>query len=992
MARFDETALRTPGFSWQSMYALAMLAKQSYLGEAALGRVLSSGWGVEITAAADKDDTQGYVVESDHVAVLVFRGTESIGDWLINFNVLHATGDLGEMHRGFLRAYRDTVDILIPRLKAASAEGKTVWMTGHSLGGAIALNAAIETRNELNLTGLVTFGQPRAARYSAAMAIEAALGARFYRFVNNNDIVPRVPSTLFHAGQLNHFDGYGQLQPSISVSGLEAEHIPDQMPPPLNDAELAKLQETIIAIKSLEAEADEESLAVEGVFADTLGISLTGFLPSIADHSMDRYLTAIRKMLPSQGARLVEMESILAAMDTPSESTSSQSDDIPFFPAELEAFGYELESLDAIEQEEAPSFEGAAPSETRSLGAKPGPVLAGRLRRSRASRDVRKSLPSIEFKPETVQVSETGELQIGRASGVLKPAAAKIPLLLETTASWLPPEGLTICSQYRQICTVLATEAQYRALMNDMAISRVEKSRDAGMLDLDASVAFVHGDAVQGPQLDERGDAAILGIIDTGIDILHNAFRENAGTRTALIGIWDQCDDEGPTPHDVDPVAFSQAYGTLYTAENLNAYIATYLANPGASPATIPIRLRDPQRHGSHVAAIAAGRGSDKLSPGMAPEAPLLLVIPAMSQEAGAPKSVGYSNSHVDALAFLKRTAEGNNKLLAERMPIAINVSLGMNAGAHDGSTLLEAAFDTATNLGRDGGVAIVKSAGNERTHAGHARVQAFFGGLVDVAWESSNALRSEDYFEAWFHQFDDLAFRVIDPDGNRSQEVTFENGTVTSNLDGNICVLSLIQGYRDNGDNRFTLRILHQANPIKKGIWKLEIHGRTIASPNGYLDIWVERAGTRCVRFTAYEPNITLSIPGAAQTVITVGATNTQRPWKLNDASSYGPTRNGGAKPDLCAPGYQIRSAFAGQSDHDATFAMSGTSMAAPHVAGAIALVLSKLAKKPGAQWPNANQLGAALRRTVEGGPRAHNPGAGFGLLDAESFFEALN
>ena len=58
-------------------------------------------------------------------------------------------------------------------------------------------------------------------------------------------------------------------------------------------------------------------------------------------------------------------------------------------------------------------------------------------------------------------------------------------------------------------------------------------------------------------------------------------------------------------------------------------------------------------------------------------------------------------------------------------LPMVVNVSLGMNAGAHDGMTTLEKAFDSITMKGKEEGFVIVKSAGNERGHLGHAQVQA---------------------------------------------------------------------------------------------------------------------------------------------------------------------------------------------------------------------------------------------------------------------------
>lgn len=85
----------------------------------------------------------------------------------------------------------------------------------------------------------------------------------------------------------------------------------------------------------------------------------------------------------------------------------------------------------------------------------------------------------------------------------------------------------------------------------------------------------------------------------------------------------------------------------------------------------------------------------------------------------------------------------------------------------------------------------------------------------------------------------------------------------------------------------------------------------------------------------------VNITDPGNAESVITVGATHRSRPhaYGVSYFSSKGPTGDGRIKPDLVAPGEKITSCVLGNG----TQKMDGTSMAAPHVSGAAALLLAK-------------------------------------------------
>ena len=149
-------------------------------------------------------DTQGFVAQNDQVVLVVFRGTQPDQpvDWLSDFEASHETWGhpVGKVHKGFYEALRAVWgqpiggrEILPARL--LNRGDRTVWITGHSLGGALAELCAAQASfvSHVPVQGVYTFGQPRAGDETFARTVHAAFGTRCFRFVNNCDIVPRVP-------------------------------------------------------------------------------------------------------------------------------------------------------------------------------------------------------------------------------------------------------------------------------------------------------------------------------------------------------------------------------------------------------------------------------------------------------------------------------------------------------------------------------------------------------------------------------------------------------------------------------------------------------------------------------------------------------------------------------------------------------------------------------------------------------------------------------
>jgi triacylglycerol lipase len=160
--------------------------------------------------------TAGFVAEGDEILVVVFRGTENTLDWWTNFNTDFVALQGGtRVHTGFFQAYwpiRDTIFEFI--IAALRKKKRPVYITGHSLGGALALMATAELANHEDtdvrdsIAACYTFGCPRAGDSSFDLYVKAPL----YRVTNGVDLVPAVPPAIFgyrHVGDTRYFGAAG---------------------------------------------------------------------------------------------------------------------------------------------------------------------------------------------------------------------------------------------------------------------------------------------------------------------------------------------------------------------------------------------------------------------------------------------------------------------------------------------------------------------------------------------------------------------------------------------------------------------------------------------------------------------------------------------------------------------------------------------------------------------------------------------------------------
>ena len=174
--------------------------------------------------------TQCYVADADDWIVMAFRGTQvddfwpSVLDWSIDARIMPVPDAHGDsVHAGFLAAIREVWSDVIGHVKTLQARrSRPLWVTGHSLGAALATIAANLCGDEPDsgLHAVYTYGSPRVGDQPFVRRI----GAPVWRMRNNSDLVTNVPLGLVfrHAGALALVDGAGHwhVDPSPAEEAL----------------------------------------------------------------------------------------------------------------------------------------------------------------------------------------------------------------------------------------------------------------------------------------------------------------------------------------------------------------------------------------------------------------------------------------------------------------------------------------------------------------------------------------------------------------------------------------------------------------------------------------------------------------------------------------------------------------------------------------------------------------------------------------------------
>jgi subtilisin family serine protease len=545
-------------------------------------------------------------------------------------------------------------------------------------------------------------------------------------------------------------------------------------------------------------------------------------------------------------------------------------------------------------------------------------------------------------------------------------------------------------------------------------------------LGLDKSIPQINADKVwtytppatfSGP----TGSNALVGVIDTGVDIHHPSLwlRSRPVPVTRILRIWDQgLEVVGPEKSpDVGLLTPGTpgTYGVEYEDKHINDVLQAVVAAP-------PVRHKDCSGHGTHVAATAAGDGRFKFAKvGVAPRAELVIVKYFYLQK-DPPKvgvtDVGPNQRFKDAVSYLRNVADLIGK------PIAINYSGGSQLGAHDGldpqDAWLSTQFEDATSAGK----IFVTAAGNSAGASQHALIVFTGAGSVELDFELIDsrppAAMKDLYTCASKDATQDMWIQFWYPNGGATVAGAFKPHGAAGFTPGPALNGGQVPGVI--GGHPYALR--HREDIGTGGAKRnlFEVHVGKIADT-------LHRAGTYTVRLTStgaikihvwcYQyardqrfklkaapppaPHVTVTVndenliwaPGCAKNLITVAAYDAESgPLPVVWFSSRGPVPSHGvgappAKPDLAAPGWNIDAAKSKDITPPLvgpTQPMSGTSMATPHVAGTVALMLHK--KKT----LTPSQVLGLLQANALKVPPPNADETGSGRLDAKKTFDSVS
>lgn len=436
-----------------------------------------------------------------------------------------------------------------------------------------------------------------------------------------------------------------------------------------------------------------------------------------------------------------------------------------------------------------------------------------------------------------------------------------------------------------------------------------------------------------------NGTGVLVGIYDSGIDWKHPDFRKaDDQTKSRIVSIWDQT--LTAQAGETTPTGFST--GVEYTRAQIEDEL-------DGTPVGF-VRENDTNGHGTHVSGTAAGNGAaftDKRHKGFSSDADIVFVK-------GGNGSFPTTNT-INALTYFKNVATALNK------PIVVNMSIGGQGTAHDGTSSHEVAVNSFTTSGA--GRVVVISAGNDYGANLHRKVDIAANTSQTYNFTVASNTSSATVFSFIMYANDNtpVTAKLTTPDGQQYTQ-NISTNTAHSILGGDLAATMYNYWGTDN-NKRYVQLIVTRASGATnaQGNYTLEItnNGTQQITTHG----WLYSQGVTTTLQNGDNEYIVGS-PGNASNAITVASYMGRASWysgtsgyftltpqeSISSFSSQGPRVDGVQKPEIAGSGQNVISSRSADSAPTATDVIAGTnyyvknqgtSMSSPGVAGAVGLLL---------------------------------------------------
>lgn len=529
-----------------------------------------------------------------------------------------------------------------------------------------------------------------------------------------------------------------------------------------------------------------------------------------------------------------------------------------------------------------------------------------------------------------VEIAPGGAASAGAARRESLPP--KVPVFVRTTSGEaldrLAATGIRWVSRAKTIATTELEIGQLTALEEDREVVAIEwtgafRPLGEGRRGL-AGAKAIGLDPERFGDLDGRG--CLIGVIDVeGLDLYHPCFVDRRG-RSRVHVLWDQRAVPQETIFAGDAERGPGGLGVVYRHNAIELEISPHQLIRGSVVEHRAVK----GSHGTLTSALAMGLGDDEpCARGVATGADLAFV----STFGSGPGALGAMNELADAIAFVVGEASALQK------PCIVNVSLGDDLGPHDGTSPIEHFID---ELFDEPGRAIVIASGNAHGKQRHAEVTLADHGSASFDLRVSRRNTERAVIELWYDASGEPSISLeIEAPGDETRSGVIEADGIARAFDtkGTRALVTSMARYpgphnarRQNGVIRIELVPLVSGGALDAGTWRFHVSAKGRGTT---IHGWVDH---RYLRWANPSGSLTLTTPATARRAIVVGAldpADDRAAW----FSGRGVDRGGLERPDILAPGVSLVGAWAESPVRYIDLA-SGTSFAAPLVAGALALL----------------------------------------------------